>query len=253
MNKDSDTKTEGRGQSLSRAERRNARATAGETPAPPTLAPQSPAPRRRFQPKYGEVKIRDRGYLPHWEAEGATYFVTFRLADSLPKSVRESYRYERNDIVLTAQRQDRQLSAAELKRLDELFGERIEAYLDSGSGACCLANPRIAGMVAEALQFFEGRRYRQFAWSVMPNHVHCVFRPLPNWPLDKIMHGWKSFTAKEADKILNRAGDFWESEYFDHVIRNEQEFHRYIEYVATNPQRAGLRDWKWVWVRSSLK
>ncbi len=250
MNMDSETKTEGRGQ--------DARATAGGTPAPQSPAPQAAAPEslathRRFQPRYGEVKIRDRGYLPHWEAEGATYFVTFRLADSLPHSVRESYRYERKDIVLTAQRQDRQLSAAELKRLDELFGERIEAYLDSGSGACYLANPRIASMVAEALRFFEGRRYRQFAWSVMPNHVHCVFRPLPNWPLENIMHGWKSFTGKEADKILNRAGEFWESEYFDHVIRNEQEFHSYVEYVATNPQKAGLRDWKWVWVRSSLE
>jgi len=80
-----------------------------------------------------------------------------------------------------------------------------------------------------------------------------VFRPLPNWPLENIMHGWKSFTGKEADKILNRAGEFWESEYFDHVIRNEQEFHSYVEYVATNPQKAGLRDWKWVWVRSSLE
>jgi REP element-mobilizing transposase RayT len=83
----------------------------------------------------------------------------------------------------------------------------------------------------------------------MPNHVHRVFRPLPNWPLEKILHSWKSFTGKEADKILNRTGQFWESGYFDHVIRSEEEFYRYIEYVAANPQRAGLKDWKWVWVR----
>ena len=31
--------------------------------------------------------IHDRGYLPHVKREGASYFVTFRLADSLPQEV----------------------------------------------------------------------------------------------------------------------------------------------------------------------
>ena len=31
-------------------------------------------------------KIRTRGRLPHWEEDHGVYFVTFRLADSLPKS-----------------------------------------------------------------------------------------------------------------------------------------------------------------------
>jgi REP element-mobilizing transposase RayT len=208
---------------------------------------------KRFQPQWGEVTIRDRGRLPHWEAEGATYFTTFRLGDSLPQSVLESIRFERKDILLNAERQGRQPSATELKRLEGLFSERIEAHLDSGKGACHLANPHIADMVAGALQFFDGQRCRQFAWSVMPNHVHAVFRPLPNWPLEKIMHSWKSFTAKEADKMLNRAGAFWEEEYFDHLIRDEEEFYRYIEYVASNPKRAGLEGWKWVWVRPGMK
>lgn len=30
---------------------------------------------------------RSRGYLPHLEAQQAIYFVTFRLADSLPKEL----------------------------------------------------------------------------------------------------------------------------------------------------------------------
>jgi menaquinone-specific isochorismate synthase len=209
--------------------------------------------RNRFQPRFGEVTIRDRGRLPHWEAEGGTYFTTFRLGDSLPQSVLDSIRFERNDILLTAERQGRQPSATELKRLEELFSERIEAYLDSGRGACHLAKPQIADMVASALQFFDGQRYRQFAWSVMPNHVHAVFRALPNWPLEKIMHSWKSFTGKEANKMLKRVGDFWEEEYFDHLIRNEEEFYRYLEYVASNPKRAGLEGWKWVWVRPGME
>ena len=107
-------------------------------------------------------------------------------------------------------------------------------------------------MVGKALQFFEGERYCQFAWSVMPNHVHSVFRPFPSWPLKKVMHSWKSFTSKEANKLLNREGEFWEPEYFDHLIRNEGEFYYYIDYVASNPITAGLKDWKWAWLREGV-
>jgi hypothetical protein len=47
--------------------------------APPAVAGAT-------RPRFGEVVIRDRGCLPHWEQDNATYFVTFRLTDSLPKS-----------------------------------------------------------------------------------------------------------------------------------------------------------------------
>ncbi len=55
----------------------------------------------RFQtnfPKvnYGEVKIRNRGRLPHWEKDDGIYFVTFRLADSLPKETLQKLKYERD-------------------------------------------------------------------------------------------------------------------------------------------------------------
>ena len=223
----------------------DARATAGGTPTLHHRVRRDP----RFQPHFGDVKARDRGRLPHWEAEGATYFLTFRLGDSLPQSILDSFRFERNDIQLTAKQQGRELSVAEQKRLEELFSERIEAYLDSGCGTCHLAKPEIADMVAGALQFFDGRRYRQFAWTVMPNHVHSLFKSAPNWPLESVLHSWKSFTSKEANKLLNRSGQFWEPEYFDHLIRDEEEFRRYIEYVVSNPVKAGLQNWKWVWVR----
>ena len=149
---------------------------------------------------------------------------------------------------MTAKRQGRELSPSEQNRLDELFSAKIDSYLDNGSGACHLARPEVADMVAGALEFFEGQRYRQFAWTVMPNHVHSVFKPFPNWTLGKIMHSWKSFTSKEANKLLLREGEFWEPEYFDRLIRNEDEFHHYLEYIASNPPKAGLKDWKWLWV-----
>jgi REP element-mobilizing transposase RayT len=120
--------------------------------------------------------------------------------------------------------------------------------LDSGAGACHLRNPAVAELVAEALSHFDNQRYRLFAWSIMPNHAHVVLRVFPGHSLGEIIHSWKSFTAKLANQLLNHCGSFWQREYYDHLIRDESEFDRAVRYVAENPEKAGLWDWRWVWV-----
>jgi type I restriction enzyme M protein len=69
---------------------------------------------------------------------------------------------------------------------------------------------------------------------------------MSGYSLDGILHSWKSFTAKEANKVLARTGAFWQPESFDHLIRDEQDFTHAVEYVLNNPAKAGLSDWKWV-------
>jgi REP element-mobilizing transposase RayT len=125
---------------------------------------------------------------------------------------------------------------------------RLEEYLDSGSGACWLSNSKIAAVVADALRHFNCSYYWLHAWCVMPNHVHVLLEPLPGHPLSDILHSWKSFSAKEANRILYRSGPFWQREYYDHLIRNSDEFTRAVRYVSENPEKAGLRNWPWVWV-----
>jgi hypothetical protein len=80
----------------------------------------------------------------------------------------------------------------------------------------------------------------------MPNHVHAVLRPLAEWKLDAVMHSWKSFTAKEINKAVNLKGQLWQDEYFDHIIKSNQEYEDTIVYVVENPLKAGLSDWPWV-------
>ena len=140
----------------------------------------------------------------------------------------------------------RELSADEQRRVTELFGERIEEHLDAASGSCFLANPAIADKLVRALNHFEGVRYRVFAWCIMPNHVHVVFQPLAGHTLAGIVHGWKSYTAKEANRLLRRSGVFWQREYYDHLVRDDADFRRVVRYVLENPLKAGLRDWPWV-------
>jgi REP element-mobilizing transposase RayT len=200
-----------------------------------------------------------RGYLPHRKAEGKTYFVTFRLADSLPKEVLESYLFEREDIVKRAQAMGRKLSPAEEKRLSELYNERIESYLDAGHGQCWLNRPQMGGMVAGALRHFDGERYDLRAWVVMPNHVHAVLTPREKYALSDILHSWKSFTAHQAPKVaqasrlqIPKAQAFWQRESYDHLIRDDNDLARAIQYTIQNPVKAGLckkpEDWPHIYL-----
>jgi len=207
-----------------------------------TVAPAS-------RPRFGEIRIRDRGRLPHWEKDSATYFITFRLGDSLPRNVLKQIEFEKRDIIRTAAQKHRELSSDERNRLARLSSARIEQYLDKGSGACKLRNPALAKVVSEALLHFNERRYRLFAWCVMPNHVHVVVRLFPGYSLAAVLHSWKSYTAKRATDVIGIAGGIWQREYYDHLLRSEAEFERAVRYVVENPVKAGLRNWPWAWAR----
>lgn len=116
------------------------------------------------RPQFGSVTIRDRGYLPHWEAEGACYFITFRLADSLPSAVSQAMHAERQLLATSAARRD--LLEVERRRAQKLSSRRLEALLDEGSGSCPLRNPAVAEIVSNALRFWKDKRYRLLAWTL---------------------------------------------------------------------------------------
>lgn len=204
-----------------------------------------------------EIKKRQGAYLPHWTRDAGWYSVTFRLCDSLPQRVVESWQFERKNILKTAEQMKRPLSELEEQRLACLYSEKIEGYLDAGDGSCFLRDDRVAELIRDALFHFEGVRYNLAAWCVMPNHVHVVVQPLagkkttpgtavPLSELPEILHSWKSFTAKEANKVLRRTGEFWQAESYDHLIRDHADFRHAVRYVLNNPIKARLRNWKWV-------
>jgi len=191
------------------------------------------------------IRIRSRGYLPHWERDGATYFITFGTADSLPSLVIERMRSERDSILQTASQFRRTLTASEECHLDQL--KAVDRYLDIGHGACVLRRADNARIVTSALQYFDGQRYELLAWCVMPNHVHVVMRVLPRFELSQVLHSWKSFSAKKINAVLRATGEFWRHEYYDHLVRNDADLDRVMDYVAQNPLQAGLRNWPHVW------
>jgi len=173
-----------------------------------------------FDPRE-EFKVTYRN-LPHWHQPGATYFVTFRLADSLPAEVRE--RLE------------------EMRRLNdsEAFAW-IERHLDAGHGSCLLQNPGHATTVASTLRHFDGRRYLLGAFVIMPNHVHALVTPTHPDTLTTILHSWKSYSANQLQRRAGITGRVWQEESFDRLVRDEGELVKFHGYIAGNPSAANLQ------------
>lgn len=185
-----------------------------------------------FIPSARVIDQRSRGRLPHWRVDDATYFITFRLRDSLPVSVARDLFTERDAILRKCS------SATARARLDDAFGLRLDKYLDAGSGSCLLREH--GALVADALRHFDQSRYELHAWCVMPNHVHAMIHVQSGDEVPRIVHSWKSFTAHQIGR-----GPIWQREYFDRVIRSPAEFSRTAGYIRANPAKAGLLDWPW--------
>jgi REP element-mobilizing transposase RayT len=191
-----------------------------------------------------------RNSLPHLKREGATYFVTFRLEGALPAVVLKRFKQERDAILAQSLAAKRPLTWVEQEELFRWYSTRVDNYLDASHGECFLRDPEIADVVAGAIRHFSGKRYELHAWVIMPNHVHAVLRPLGMYTLSALLHSWKSFTASEANRRLHRAGQpFWQTESYDHLIRDDADLHRCCHYTTMNPVNARfcVHPEAWVW------
>ena len=206
-----------------------------------TAAPQL------FRPQ-ADVVRRHGANLPHWHQAGATYYVTFRLADSLPAQVLEAWHAEREELRAAARAGDDRA----VRQLPRLATEQMEQRLDKGAGECLLAKPSCASIVAAALSHFDEHRYRLWAWCIMPNHVHALVEPAEGYDLSSILHTWKSYTAHALNRALGRHGPVWQAETFDHLVRQADAFERQLAYILANPEQAGLIDWIWRGSRGGL-
>ena len=186
--------------------------------------------------EFADVEITRRN-LPHWQQIGKTYFVTFRLADSIPSTKLSELESEREAWL---RHHPEPWTDAERKEYYERFSAKIEEWLDAGSGSCVLREERASAIIADALKHFNGERYKLGAWVVMPNHVHAIITPLKGFDLSEILHSWKSYSAHEINRLLGRTGQLWQRESYDHIVRNERALFKIEEYIDQNPAKAGI-------------
>lgn len=152
-----------------------------------------------------------RRNLPHYQPRGATFFITFRLAGSLPKVIVERLVDEAREIekrlaqIVDPHERSRQ---ADLEQ-HRLFGKWDAALAASCTGPQWLKDERLATLLYHSLQCRAGEVYELDAFCIMSNHAHLVCQPTLQTDgeyhsLSRIMHSLKIHTALEGNGLLNR-------------------------------------------------
>ncbi|MBC7249548.1 MAG: transposase [Anaerolineae bacterium] len=195
-----------------------------------------------------------RRNLPHYHPPEATYFVTFRLAGSLPRQFLERLRqeYEQEERLLKQHFQGQSLNK-ERYRLQKKIFARYDAVLDkAANGPRWLADPCLAHIVAREIHALHPTYYTLLAYCIMSNHVHLLVdtqgipeppRPASGQhctPLNHALRLLKGRTARFCNEALGRSGSFWTPESYDHVVRDGKELERIVAYIINNPVKAGL-------------
>ena len=85
----------------------------------------------------------------------------------------------------------------------------------------------------------EGELY-SLAWVIMPDHVHWLFQLGDNYSLSKVINLFKGRTARILNKDLSKSGKFWQSAYYDHAVRKDENIKQIARYIVANPLRAKL-------------
>jgi REP-associated tyrosine transposase len=180
--------------------------------------------------KQGFRGWHERGYLPHRDSPGLTQFITYHLADAFPSE-----------------------KLGEWRALLEIEEERerrkqLESWLDKGHGQCWLRQPPVARICEASFLRFQNQRYVLKAWCLMPNHVHVLVE-ITTEPMARFVKKWKGATARGCNRVLGRTGSFWADDYWDTYMRDVEQERRVIQYIESNPVKAGLvamaKEWPW--------
>ncbi len=167
--------------------------------------------------------------LPHWQPEGKSLFITWHLYGSLPHNHYPP---------------PQSLSAGQAFVW-------MDRYLDQARyGPTWLKRNAVALIMLNALNAGAAKlgHYDLHAYLIMANHVHVLVTPHVN--PSTMLHSLKGFSAREANRLLGRTGEpFWQSESYDHWVRDQREFDRIRRYIENNPVSAGLvstpEDYRW--------
>jgi putative transposase len=157
--------------------------------------------------------------LPHWRQDGSTYFVTFRLGDSIPEPIRLRWEEEKSlwlkarGIAYDGERGNWRIAFAKLParvqhQFQKHFNRQVQSCLDRGLGCCYLRNPDCVAIVRTKILRDDGTRYHVGDFVIMPNHVHLLIIPAPGQELEMVLKSIKGASAVECNRHLLRSDTF---------------------------------------------
>ncbi|MDF3131176.1 transposase [Kiritimatiellaeota bacterium B1221] len=195
-----------------------------------------------YTPKFfdGREEInRHRVRLPHWEQKEVLQFVTWNLGDALPVAAIKRLKFQRERWM---KMHPKPWDADTESEYEKRFSDRWDRWLDCGRGSCLLKKRKASLLVANTLLHFHIARYHLDSFVVMPNHVHVLFSPLGEMPLEKIIHSWKSYSSHEMSQSGMWQGRLWMKDYWDRMIRNMDHYRHVRNYIRNNPLKANLKE-----------
>lgn len=123
-----------------------------------------------------------------------------------------------------------------------------------------LTDTQVAPIIVQTLQGWAEARYVLYDYTVMPDHVHVILKPVQrpgtemmpepeHWALSEIMQGIKGNSARDINEALGREGSVWQAESHDHIVRGRRGYKAAARYIWRNPLEAGLiaDPEKWPW------
>lgn len=178
-----------------------------------------------------------RRNLPHYYIPHSTYFITFRVKNSIPL----------NKLLFIKNKYDKlRLKQKNHSTINENYFYEYDLLLNDFKSCKYLDNQELSDIVKGELYKYDGKEYKLICYSIMPNHVHLIFHLTENArSISKIMQSIKRVSAYKINLKLKRNGSFWQSESYDHIVRNEKELLDIINYTLLNPVKAGIvENWK---------
>lgn len=208
------------------------------------------------------MKTHYKRYLPHILPPDERLFITFRLANSLPKDIIMKLKAEKNvaDELIRKTILDETVRKPELYKIQKRYFVKFDDYLHQCfNGVQWLLINSVAEVLAEALHYRDVKYYQLHAFCIMPNHVHILLTStIHQEGFFRVLQSLKRHTARKSNELLDLTGNaFWGEESYDHVVRDDEEFVRIIDYIVQNPVKAGLvekwQDWRFTYLSTDVK
>ncbi|MDD5267079.1 MAG: transposase [Methylococcales bacterium] len=117
-----------------------------------------------------------------------------------------------------------------------------------------LIDDDVRAALREGIQFTrQSKPFEIVAWVLLPDHLHCIWR-MPSDDTD-FSSRWsmiKRIVTQRCGERLNhpewlnerrckrQQGTLWQHRFWDHLIRDEDDFNRHMDYIHWNPVKHGL-------------
>ncbi len=181
-------------------------------------------------------------HLPHWRQDGATYFVTFNLADAVPASKQREIESIRREWEHKHPPPRSEQSWIEYAMTVHLVAEKI---LDAGYGECWFRNLTYIDRLHQSLLHCHDKSYELGCYVIMANHCHLAIRPFKGIELEDELGAIKRATSRFINHHEFLRGPLWNQESYDRIIRDEEHLFRVVQYIGNNPAKAGLPSSEW--------